>query len=89
MCQCFLVQPVNASLLVNFRKGKMILDVVEVKIGNPSTVRVLERDKDPRNAEAIIKFAIMRRGVVGRFYSETIAGKYNDGDEWVGSGVSE
>lgn len=63
-----------------------MFDVVEVDI-ETAKVRVMERNKDSRNAEAIVNLAVMRRGVAGHFFSVALAGKYHDGDEYVGTGT--
>ncbi len=46
----------------------MLFDVVEVDIATGKVVQVMARDKDERNAEAVIYFAIARRGVEHSFY---------------------
>lgn len=61
-------------------------DVVAVSLkGEPRKVRVFARDEDEENAEAVIKMAVMRRGVEEEFYTTTRPGAYNDGDIWKGS----
>jgi hypothetical protein len=65
------------------RKGASMtteLDVIEVQIKAPHTVRVIARNKDEQNAEAIIKMAVFRRGVKDAFFKTAPTGKYRDGD---------
>jgi hypothetical protein len=57
-----------------------MLDVIEVQIKAPHTVRIIDRNKTERNAEAIIEMAVMRRGVEHSFFTTAPAGKYQDGD---------
>lgn len=58
-------------------------DVVAVSLDD-NTVRIMDRNKTERNAEAVIGFAIMRRGVDSEFYAAVPSGTYKDGDEWKG-----
>jgi hypothetical protein len=64
-----------------------MFDVVEVEIATGKITRVMERNKDDRNAEAIVNMAVVRRGVKEYFFARVIAGKYRDGDEYVGTGT--
>lgn len=63
-----------------------LFDVVAVSHAT-NKVRIFERDKTERNAEAIVSMAVMRRGCDEEFYSETRAGMYHEGDEWQGDGI--
>jgi hypothetical protein len=66
--------------------AEQLYDVVAVRLGGgPYTVRVIERDKTLGSAEAVVKMAVMRRGVSGEFFAEVPAGRYRDGDEWGGA----
>lgn len=56
-------------------------DVVEVNI-REKTVQVMERGKDKENAEAVMKMAVMRRGVDTSFFAVVLEGSYQDGDTW-------
>lgn len=58
-------------------------DVVAVSIEH-GTVRMMDRNLDEQNAEAVIRMAVMRRGVEEEFFSKAPAGKYKDGDKWKG-----
>ena len=58
-------------------------DVVAVNIEN-NTVRLMAQGKDSANAEAIVRIAVMRRGVDEEFFSDVPSGKYKDGDKWTG-----
>lgn len=58
-----------------------MLDVIEVQIKAPHTVRVIERNKSVGNAEAIVSMAVARRGVEHFFFTTAPAGKYGDGDQ--------
>lgn len=57
-----------------------MLDVIEVEIASPHHVRVVARCKDGREAEAVIKMAVFRRGVETHFFTTCPAGTHNDGD---------
>ena len=56
-------------------------DVVEVNM-ETSVVKMMGFNKDEKNAEAILKFALMRRGGDDVFYSVEPAGIYRDGDKF-------
>lgn len=58
-------------------------DVVAVNL-TTRKVRVLERNKLLRMAEAIVDVAVRRRSVDIEFFSDTLAGEYVDGDIWKG-----
>ena len=58
-----------------------MLDVIEVQIKAPHTVRVIAEDKSEKNAEAIVEMAVMRRGVEHSFFTTAPTGTYRDGDE--------
>lgn len=57
----------------------MNYDVIAVNI-NTNKVRVIASDKTAKNAEAIIKMAVMRRGVDEEFFVEVPHGAYKDTD---------
>lgn len=59
-----------------------LFDVLEVQIREPNTVRLIERDKDEKNADAVIAMAVARRGVADQFYVAVPAGLYKDGDPY-------
>lgn len=59
-------------------------DVIEVEIEHPHRVRVLATALDDRNGDAVINFAVIRRGVDRHFYTLVAAGRYQDGDLWNG-----
>lgn len=63
-----------------------MFDVVEVEIST-AKVRIVDRNKDSLNADAIIKLAVMRRGVDNHFFVSVRTGKYKDGDEYIGPGT--
>ena len=54
-------------------------DVVAVNV-DTNKVRLMAQNKTLPNAEAIVKMAIMRRGVDEEFYAEVPSGKYKGGD---------
>ena len=58
-----------------------LFDVVAVDAAK-HTVRLLESSKTEQNAEAIIRFAIIRRGLEEEFFAAVPSGKYKDGDAW-------
>lgn len=58
-----------------------LFDTVAVNI-KTKKVRIFGRNNDQRNADAIIRMAVMRRGVDEEFYVNTKTGKYNVGDDY-------
>lgn len=63
-----------------------MFDVVAVNI-DTHKVRILTTNKTRADAEAIVKMAAMRRGVVEEFFAEVPHRKYSDGDKWRGNGL--
>lgn len=63
----------------------MMADLYDVLAVDMSThkVQVLDVSKTAKNADAIICFAVARRGVETYFYVTAEAGKYQDNDEWL------
>ena len=59
-----------------------LYDVVAVNI-ETDKVRVIAERKTLPNAEAIVKMAVIRRGVIEEFYSEAPCGQYRNGDSWI------
>lgn len=57
-----------------------LFDVIEVETAAPHRVRVLAANKTEENAEAIVRMAVMRRGVEHHFFTAAPPGKYKDGD---------
>lgn len=60
-----------------------LYDVVAINIAT-GKVRLLAENKSEANAEAIVKMAVMRRGVDEECYAEVPAGKYKEGDNYEG-----
>lgn len=58
-----------------------LFDVVAVN-HDTQQVRFLDTGKTERNAEAIEKMAIARRGLDEEFYAVVPAGTYKEGDTW-------
>ena len=58
-----------------------LYDVVAVD-RETSKVRFMAQGKTERNAEAVLKMAVMRRGLDEEFFAEVPAGKYKEGDLW-------
>lgn len=58
-------------------------DVVAVSFASHK-VRLIDKDKSAKNAEAIVSMAVMRRGVDEEFFAVAPAGKYAEGDSWDG-----
>lgn len=56
-------------------------DVFEVDIDS-GTMKVMGEGKDAKNAEAIERFAIMKRGTDDNFFVTCPAGKYSEGDKY-------
>ena len=50
-----------------------LFDVIE--IANPENVRVIAEGKTERNADAIVKMAVIRRGVEAHFFMTVPAGQ--------------
>jgi len=64
-------------------KADQKYDVVAVNI-ETRIVRVLATDKTLPNAEAIVKMAVMRRGVDEEFFAEVKSGLCKEGAVWKG-----
>lgn len=63
--------------------SKPMFDVAAISI-KESTVIWVDGPKTARNAEAVIRMAIMRQGVEDRFFAACQPGQYKDGDKWEG-----
>lgn len=59
-----------------------LLDVIEVKIKAPRTIRLIATKKTEANAEAIVSMAVIRRGVENHFFTTAPAGQFRDGDTY-------
>lgn len=57
-----------------------LVDVIEVQIKAPHTIRVMATGKTKANADAFISMAIMRRGCESQFYTTAPVRQYRDGD---------
>ena len=68
--------------------NEALYDVVAVNIFD-STISMMGEGHAMRDAKAIMKMAIIRRGVDEHFYSVVRAGMYKDGDKWCGDGIDE
>ena len=62
----------------------MKFDVVAVDL-KTHAVRLMANDITESNAQAVIKMAVIRRGVENEFFVEAPVGKYKDGDAWIES----
>lgn len=62
-------------------KKPELFDVVAVNLDS-NVVRLLDSGKTRENAEAIVKFAVMRRGLDEEFFAEVPMGQYRNGDQW-------
>lgn len=60
-----------------------LYDVVAIE-NHSGRVRRIAEGKTEDNAEAIVKMAVMRRGLDEEFFAPVKAGAYNDGDQWKG-----
>lgn len=58
---------------------EQLVDVIAVNL-ETSKIRMFGENKTMRNADAIIKMAVARRGCDEEFYTEAPAGKYKEGD---------
>ena len=56
--------------------------MVAVRIAEPHEVRLVERYKTEQDAEALVNFAVIRRGVTTEFYTTVPSGAFKDGDLW-------
>ena len=63
-----------------------MFDVLEVNIQS-KRVRILARNLDEPNAEAVVNMAVARRGVEEHFFVSAPLGMYNDGDTWKEAGA--
>lgn len=59
-----------------------LYDVIEVGMEKPHTVRIIDTGKTMANADAIVKMAVMRRGVEDHFFTTVEPGAYSDGDPY-------
>jgi hypothetical protein len=57
-----------------------LYDVIEVGMEKPHPVRIIDRGKTLKNADAIISMAVMRRGVEGHFFTSVKPGSYKEGE---------
>ena len=60
-------------------------DVAAVDIAPLTVTRILAEGKTEANASAVVRFAVMRRGVDTETYHLVRAGSYHEGDEWRGA----
>lgn len=61
---------------------EQLYDVVAVDMDTNKVASLFGEKKTLPNAEAIVKMAVMRRGVDGQFYAEVPAGKFKVGDDY-------
>ncbi len=54
-----------------------LFDVIEVEIASPENVRVIAEGKTEGNADAIVKMAVIRRGVENHFFMAVPAGQHS------------
>lgn len=59
-----------------------LYDVIEVGMKKPHPVRIIDRDKAMKDADAIVKMAVMRRGVEAHFFTTVEPGAYSDGEPY-------
>ncbi len=60
-------------------------DVAAVDIASGKVSRIMAEGKTEANASAVVRFAVMRRGVDAEIYHVVKAGTYHEGDEWGGA----
>lgn len=60
----------------------MKYDVIEVGMKKPHPVRIIERNKDMKDADAIVKMAVVRRGVEAHFFTTVDPCTYSDGEPY-------
>ena len=61
----------------------MLYDVVGVNL-KTKLVRFMAQGEDETNAEAVVKIAVIRRGVEEEFFVEVPEGSYEEGEKWEG-----
>lgn len=59
-----------------------MFDVIEVSIGSGKVVAFMTENKTEKNAEAVVKMAIYRRGVEESFFAVVDSGEYKIGDTY-------
>ena len=59
-----------------------LYDVVEVSLDTRTVRLMTDTPKTARNADAIERIALMRRGNDSNFFATVPAGTYADGDAW-------
>ncbi len=59
-------------------------DVVGVSVITGRVVRVIEKDQSKEDAEAVVKMAVIRRGVEDSIFVEVAHGSYSSDDRWKG-----
>lgn len=65
------------------KTSDQLFDVVAVNLKD-NTVRFFGEGETYQNADAIVKMAVMRRGLDEEFYAVVAAGSYKEGDKWHG-----
>ena len=66
-------------------KSTKLFDVVAVDLVT-RRVRLMGEGKTLDNAEAVVKLAVMRRGVEDAFFVAVATQTYKEGDTWEGKG---
>jgi hypothetical protein len=59
-----------------------LYDVIEVGMEKPHPVRLIEKSKSLKSADAIIAMAVARRGVGDHFFTTVSPGSYQDGEPY-------
>lgn len=57
-----------------------LYDVIEVDIESRTVLLMTDEPKDARNADAVMRMALMRRGNADNYFDIVPAGTYADGD---------
>jgi hypothetical protein len=60
----------------------MLFDVIEVCIESGKVLGFMTEGKTEKNAEAVVRMAVYRRGVENSFYAVVDSGKYKIGDTY-------
>ena len=60
-------------------------DVAAVDIATLKVNRILAEGKTEANASAVVRFAVLRRGVDTETYHLVRAGTYHEGEDWRGA----
>jgi len=64
--------------------SETLFDVLEIDM-KTNLVEIMAENKTERNAEAIEKMAVMRRGCEKAYFASVAHGLYKNGEKWTGA----